>query len=153
MTFGNGSAEMTTEAQIEAYIGGQPAPKSDDMRRLHRLILGISPGCRTWFLDGRDDTGKIVTNPNIGYGSRTISYANGTSREFYRVGISANTAGISIYIIGIEDKEYLKNSYGDRIGKASITGYCVKFRSLKDVDIGVIEDMCRSALDARDEAG
>ena len=143
---------MNIEAQIEAYIAAQPAPKRDDMRALHRLILGIAPGCRTWFLDGRDESGKIVTNPNIGYGAQTLRYANGTSKPFYRVGISANTTGISIYIIGLVDKAYLKATYGAKLGKASITGYCVKFRSLHDIDMGSLEDMIRFGL-ARPEAG
>ncbi|MFL6863305.1 MAG: Rieske 2Fe-2S domain-containing protein [Allosphingosinicella sp.] len=31
------------------------------MEALHRLILRVSPRCRTWFLDGRDGEGKIVS--------------------------------------------------------------------------------------------
>jgi len=87
---------MTVEAQIEGYIAGQAAPKSDEMRALHRLILQISPECRLWFLDGKDEEGKTVSNPNIGYGSQTMRYAGGKTREFYRIGMSANTNGISI---------------------------------------------------------
>ena len=50
---------------------------------------------------------KSVSNPNIGYGSYTIKYADGTTREFYQIGLSANTTGISVYIMGIKDKTYL----------------------------------------------
>lgn len=41
--------------------------------------------------------GKVVANPNIGYGVYPIAYADGSSRESYRIGLSANTTGISVY--------------------------------------------------------
>ena len=148
-----GRSDMTIEEQIEDYIAGQAAPKRDDMRALHRLILQISPESRLWFLDGKDDGGKTVSNPNIGYGFQTISYANGKSRAFYQIGVSANTTGISIYIIGIEDKKYLSQTYGEKLGKASVTGYCIKFKSLQDLNMEILEDMIRFGFEARGGLG
>ena len=116
------------------------------LRDLHRRILEISPGAKLWFLDGRNDEGKVVSNPNIGYGSETISYANGDSREFYKVGLSANTSGISVYVMGLDDRKYLSETYGPRLGKAKVTGYCIKFNSLKDVDLGVLEEVVANAM-------
>ena len=51
-------------------------------------------------------------------------------REFFRIGLSANTTGISVYVLGLDDKTYLSRTYGPSIGKASDTGYCIKFRRL-----------------------
>ena len=141
---------MEVEAQIEDYVAGLPEAKRTDMRELHRRVLGMSPGARLWFLDGRNEAGKIVSNPNIGYGSLTIDYADGKSREFYQVGLSANTAGISVYVMGIEDKKYLAETYGARLGKASVTGYCIRFKSLKDIDIDVLEEAIRFGLGDRE---
>ncbi|HWA90453.1 MAG TPA: DUF1801 domain-containing protein [Rhizomicrobium sp.] len=126
------------QKQIDAHIAGQPEPKRSDMRALHRLILEAMPGCRLWFLDGKSADGKPVTNPNIGYGLHTITYADGKTREFYRIGISANTTGISVYILGLEDKEYLARVYGKTLGKASVTGYCIRFKALKDIDVATL---------------
>jgi hypothetical protein len=142
---------MNVEEQIEAYISGQPERKRDDMRDLHRLVLRVAPGCRLWFLDGKDDDGKTVSNPNIGYGQQVMEYAGGKTREFYRIGLSANTTGISLYLIGIEDKKYLAQAYGKRLGKASVTGYCIKFKSLKDIDLDVLEEVIRFGIEARNE--
>ena len=144
---------MNVEEQIRAYIAGQPEPKRDDMQALHAHILSLSPGCTTWFLDGRNEEGKIVSNPNIGYGAQTIHHAGGKTRPFYRIGLSANTAGISLYIIGLEDKTYLARTYGGRLGKASVTGYCIKFRALKDVNLDTLEEAIRFGLEAGDQAG
>ncbi len=132
---------MTVQEQIDAYVAQQPPSKADELRALNRLVLGAAPDCRLWFLDGREATGKVVSNPNIGYGQQTIEYANGDTKAFYRVGLSANTTGISVYVMGLDDKTHLAKTYGPRLGKAKITGYCVKFRSLKDIDLGVLGEM------------
>lgn len=130
---------MTTEEQIKAYINSQPEPKRSEMETLHQHILKTKPGSKLWFLDGKDANNKVVSNPNIGYGLYTINYANGTSREFYQIGLSANTTGISVYVMGLEDKKYLAQTYGDKLGKASVSGYCIKFKTLKDINLDVLE--------------
>lgn len=134
---------MNTQAQIKQYIDSQPAPKLADMQALHDLILRIMPACKLWFVDGKNTEGKTVCNPNIGYGLQTLKYADGKTREFYRIGMSANTTGISVYILGIEDKTYLARAYGKKIGKASVTGYCIKFKALKDINTDVLEAAIR----------
>jgi hypothetical protein len=96
--------------------------------------LEIKPGCRLWFLDGKNEENKVVSNPNIGYGLHTLKYTDGKTKAFYRIGISANTTGISVYIMGIDDKTYLAKTYGKKIGKATVTGYCIKFKALKDIN-------------------
>lgn len=131
---------MNTLQNIQQYIDSQAAPKLADMQALHELILQISPNCKLWYLDGKNEEGKVVSNPNIGYGMYTINYANGTSKDFYEVGISANTTGISVYILGIDDKTFLAETYGKTIGKASITGYCIKFKALKDINMDVLKE-------------
>ncbi len=130
---------MSVRNQINEYITSQPEPKRGEMQVLHGAILKLKPKCKLWFLDGKNDEGKVVSNPNIGYGAYTIKYADGSSREFYQVGLSANTSGISIYVMGIEDKKYLAETFGKKLGKASVTGYCMRFKSLKDINIDVLE--------------
>ena len=139
---------MNVQAQIKEYIASQPDAKRSDMEGLHKHILNVLPGSKLWFLDGKDSKGKVVSNPNIGYGAYTIKYADGTTREFYQIGLSANTTGISVYIMGIADKKYLANTYGEKLGKASVTGYCIKFKSLKDINIAVLEEAIRYGFDA-----
>ncbi|HPF73550.1 MAG: DUF1801 domain-containing protein [Rhodanobacteraceae bacterium] len=130
---------MSTEEQVRRYIESFPKPKQSDIGQLHAIILEQNPGVRLWFLDGRDETGKVVSNPSIGYGALDKEYANGKTREFYRVGISANSSGLTVYIMGLTDREYLKNAYGSDIGKAQLTGYCIKFRALKNVDLETLK--------------
>jgi hypothetical protein len=137
---------MNVQEQIEAYITSQPEPKRGDMQALHRSILEVMPACKLWFLDGKNSENKTVTNPNIGYGLQTMKTADGKSREFYQIGLSANTTGISVYIIGIEDKHYLPQTYGEKLGKASVTGYCIKFKALKNINIDVLQAAIRDGV-------
>lgn len=139
---------MNIEEQVREYIAGQPEPKRGDMQALHRLILDFQPGCKLWFLDGKNEMGKIVSNPNIGYGAYTMKYTGGTTREFYQIGLSANKNGISVYIMGIEDKKYLAETYGKNLGKASVTGYCIRFKTLKDINIEILEAAIRDRFEA-----
>ena len=138
---------MNVKEQINTYIASLAEPKCSDMQSLHQMILGINPSCKLWFLDGKDDKGKIVSNPNIGYGSYTIEYADGKTREFYQVGLSANTTGISVYIMGIADKTYLARTYGKTLGKASVSGYCIKFKKLGDINTDILKVAIRYGLE------
>jgi len=138
---------MNVKEQIAAYIASQPEPKRSDMQELHKHILQVMPKCKLWFLDGKDEKGKTVSNPNAGYGSYTIKYADGTTRDFYQIGISANTTGISVYIMGIKDKKYLANTYGKNLGKASVTGYCIKFKTIKDINVDILQEAIRDGVE------
>ena len=139
---------MNTKEQIKQYITSQSEPKRNDMQELHQHILQALPKCKLWFLDGKNSEGKTVSNPNIGYGSHTTKYADGTTRAFYQIGISANKTGISVYILGIKDKTYLAQTYGKKIGKANVSGYCIKFKTLKDINIDILEAAIRYGIGA-----
>jgi hypothetical protein len=144
---------MNIQEQINEYISTQSEPKRGEMQELHRIILEVMPECKLWFLDGKDDKGKTVSNPNIGYGLRTIKYADGTTRDFYQIGLSANKTGISVYILGIKDKKYLAQTYGEKLGKASVTGYCIRFKTLKDINIETLQAAIQYGVEATTEKG
>jgi len=130
---------MDVQELVRNHIASLPSPKRGELQELHDMILRIKPKCKLWFLDGRNEAGKVVSNPNIGYGSRDHKYADGTTSEFYQIGLSGNKTGISVYILGIEDKKYLAGTYGKTLGKATVTGYCIKFKKLADINTKVLE--------------
>jgi hypothetical protein len=139
---------MNVQEQINKYITSQPEPKRSDMQELHQLIPKVLPKCKLWFDDGKNSENKTVSNPTIGYGFQIIKYADGKTREFFQIGLSANTTGISVYILGIKDKTYLAKTYGKNLGKASVTGYCIKFKTLKDINIDILEAAIRYGFEA-----
>jgi len=133
---------MNILEQINEHIATQEEAKRSEMHELHLILLELMPNCRLWFYDGKDEKGKTVTNPNIGYGFQNLKYANGKTREYYQIGISATSTGFSIYILGMDDDNILAQRFGKELGKASITKYCIKFKTLKDINI----DMLKQAL-------
>lgn len=52
-------------------------------------------------------------------------------------------------IMGIEDKIFLAQTYGEKIGKATVSGYCIKFKTIKDVNIDILEATIRYGFDNR----
>ena len=142
---------MNVQGQIKEYITSHPEPKRSEMQELHRVILAVKPACKLWFLDGKNSENKTVSNPNIGYGLYTIKYTDGKTREFYQIGLSANTTGISVYIMGLDDKTYLTKTYGKKLGKASVTGYCIKFKTLKDINIDILQAAIRNGFESQNE--
>jgi hypothetical protein len=138
---------MNIPDQIQKYIDSLPEPKRAEIEELHLHILQILPKTQLWFLDGKDEKGKVVSNPNIGYGNQTIKYADGKTKAFFQIGISANTTGISVYIMGIADKKYLPDTYGKTIGRASVTGYCIKFKSLKDIHLNTLDKAIQDGVE------
>ena len=140
---------MNVQEEIKKYIASQPEPKRSEMRALHLLARRALPGCKLWFYDGKNSNGNIIANPNIGYGFHTIKYANGTTKEFFQIGLSANKTGISVYILGIKDKKYLAQTYGKKLGKASVSGYCIRFKTLKDINMDILEAAIKHGFEAQ----
>ena len=142
---------MNVQEQIEKHITSQPEPKRSDMQELHLLILQVLPECQLWFDDGKNSENRIISNPTIGYGFHIIKYANGKTRDFFQIGMSANKTGISVHILGIKDKTYLAQTYGKKLGKANVSGYCIRFKTLKDINIEILEAAIRNRVVAQNE--
>ncbi len=134
---------MDTAEKIKAFLDSLSESKRAEMQSLHAHILQLFPKAKLWFLDGKDETGKVVTNPSIGYGQYRTHYKDGSTKEFYQIGISSNSTGISVYIMGLEDKKYLPETFGERIGKATVTGYCIKFKKLQDIKLDILDEAMR----------
>lgn len=144
---------MNVQKQINEYIASQSEPKRTDMQALHDMIVSLKPAAKLWFLDGTNAAGKVVSNPNIGYGSRPHKYPDGSVSEFYQIGLTATSSGISVYIMGIEDKKYLSETYAKDLGKASVTGYCIRFKTLKDINTEVLKAAIAFGFEKRREIG
>ena len=142
---------MNVQEQIKEYIASQPETKQTDLQELHNLILQVLPGCKLWFDNGKNSENKTVNNPTIGYGFYTIKYADGKTRDFFQIGLSANKTGISVYILGIKDKTYLVQTFGKQLGKASVTGYCIRFKTLKEINVDILEAAIRYGVEVTSE--
>ena len=138
---------MAIEEQVNQHLESLPEAKRRDMCTIHDAILAMNPGCKLWYSDGKDESGKVVSNPSIGYGTLRKQYANGQTKESFQAGISANSAGLSVYIMGLDSRTYLPQKYGESLGKAKVTGYCIKFKALKDIDLQILMEAIQDGFD------
>ena len=53
--------------------------------------------------------------------------------------------------MGIKDKTYLAQTYAKKIGKASVSGYCIKFKTLEDINMDILELAIRYGIEATTE--
>jgi len=134
---------MEIKSQIKALIKSQPEPKQMEMQELHDLILQLMPKCKQWYFDGKNEDGKQVAHPTIGYGEYTITYKDGTVRDFFRIGLLANPTGLAIHIMGLADKKFLTDNYGKTIGKAKVGSYGISFKSIKDLNVEILKEAIR----------
>ena len=127
-----------TLTHITAHIASLPESKSGELLVLYQRISALFKNDQLWFDDGKNSDGKVVTNPTIGFGNLQLETVKGKTKDVFQVGLSAHSTGISVYIIGLKDKTLLNQFIGNKLGKAKITGYCINFKSLKDIDLEVL---------------
>jgi hypothetical protein len=48
---------------------------------------------------------------------------------------------------------YLSDTYGQKLGKAKVTGYCIKFKSTRDIAIDTLEEIIANSIDGRPSGG
>jgi len=88
-----------------------------------------------------------VTNPTIGYGAYMHTFADKSIREVFQIGISANSRGISVYIMGVRNTMNLAEIFGERLGKAKVSGYFIAFKKLDDINLDVLEEVVRRGVE------
>jgi hypothetical protein len=134
---------MNIKEQIKEYITSQVEPKQSEMQELHNLILKVMPKCKQWYFDGKNEDGKQVAHPTIGYGNYTITYKDGSTREFFRIGLLANPTGLAVHIMGLDDRKFLIDRYGKTIGKAKVGSYGIAFKSIKHINLEILKEAIR----------
>ncbi len=139
---------MNTQEQIYELINSQPEAKRREMQELHNLILTLMPNCKQWYFDGKNEEGKQVAHPTIGYGNYIITYKDGSTRDFFRIGLLATPTGLAVHIMGIEDKKFLIDTYGKTIGKAKVGSYGITFKSIADINLEILKDAIQNRAKA-----
>ena len=137
---------MSTQQLIQDYLNSLTDAKKSDLTTIHDLVLSLHPHIELSFDSGKNSENITVSNPSIGYGTYMHRYANGDIKPMYALGISANTSGISIYCLNLKDRNILKDQFGPSIGKAKITGYCINFKTLNDLNFETLKDVINFSL-------
>jgi hypothetical protein len=115
----------------EEYIAAVEEPKRSELQQLHDLIRQMLPNFEPVMISGF-----------MGYGQ---FHYKGKSKacegEWFRVGLSANKTGISLYVCCGDENGYFPEQVKDRIGKASVGKSCIRFKKLADLNMDVVKEL------------
>ena len=109
--------------------------KRKDSKRLAKMMKAAT-----------GDKGAMWGSSIVGYGKRTITYANGKESEWFQVGFSPRKQSLVLYIMdGFSGyKALLKKLGKHKTGKA-----CLYVKRLEEVDVDVLEDLIQASVDAQ----
>lgn len=130
---------VPTDADVQAYFAAQPEARATDCRALAALMQrasGHPP--RMW--------GRMV-----GFGHHHYVYDSGREGDIFEIGFASGAGGkgdISLYLNAgcspAETEPLLAKLGKHRQGKG-----CVYIKRLADVDLAVLESLCKAALQQR----
>jgi hypothetical protein len=135
----NGGMRIANTAQShEEYIAAVEEPKRQELQQLHDLVRTLLPKFE-----------PVIISGIMGYGQ---FHYKGKSKacegEWFRVGLSANKTGISIYICAGDENGYFPEQARDRLGKATVGRSCIRFKKLSDINLDVVEEILNKTRDA-----
>jgi hypothetical protein len=115
---------MTTPEQ---YIAKIEEPKRSDVAKLHALIKKTVPAYE-----------PAMYGSMIGYGRYQYRYESGREGVSYRIALSSNKTGISVYVCAVDEHGWLAEQAKDELGKASVGKSCIRFKRLADINLAAL---------------
>lgn len=126
--------KLTSARTPEEYIAAIPEPRRQYVQHIHELIQKTLPKLEPHILSGM-----------IGYGTYRYRYASGKEGDWSLVALASQKNYISIYICSVENGKYIAEEYKDQLPKASIGKSCIRFKTLKDIDLSVLTEIIKKA--------
>jgi len=128
-----GQLNVTTPAE---YIAAVDDDRRADVAALDALIREHAPELEPTIMGGM-----------LGYGPYRYRYATGREGEACKLSIASNVSFISLYCLVADADGHLAERYTDRLPKARVTKYCVRFKKLADLDeaavVALVEEAAR----------
>lgn len=139
----------TTKTTPQAYIDSLPGDRQDAIQTLHDKIVKIFKGQTVQMWEGIFWGGS--EQKIIGYGD--CVYINSKKQEvkWFVVGLTYQKNYISIYVVAVEDKEYVVEKYKAELGKAKTGKSVVSFKNLEDVNVDVLMKIIKKAKEINDQ--
>jgi uncharacterized protein YdhG (YjbR/CyaY superfamily) len=131
------------ESSPDDYIASQVPDIQAVLEELHTMIRTALPDreCCMWegvFWGGSEQ--RI-----IGYGDYSYLRSNKTEVQWFIVGLTRQKNYFSVYVNAVEDRQYLAELYGPRLGKVKTGKSSISFRNRADVDLDVLREMIEHA--------
>lgn len=132
-----------TRRSIDKYLRELPDDVRDDMAALHGALAPVFAGLSQALFVGKFWGGS--DQEIIGYGAANYTRPNGTSVEWFMVGLAAQKNYLSVYINAVEDRQYLSEKYGHELGKVKVGKASLGFKRLDDIDLDKLVALAQRA--------
>ena len=107
------------------------------LRAVDEMIRDAAPNLERVFFGGM--SGKM-----IGYGMQPYqSKSMKEPGEWPLIALANQKNYVSLYIMAVENGEYIAEKNANRLGKVSVGKSCIRFKKLEDLDQGVATELIR----------
>ena len=116
----------------EDYIAKIDEPRRSEIKELYEFIRKTVPKQTPYIEVGM-----------LGFGKYHYKYASGHEGDAPMIGFSPRKAAFSLYVYTpeINNKHLL-----DELGKFKITKACIYIKKLSDINIPILEKMCKASI-------
>lgn len=118
---------------IENHILTLNEDTAADARVLNEMLQRIS-----------NTEAKLWNERTLGFGSYHYKYDSGREGDNFVIGFYPRNGKITIYLM---DGTMRYSELLSKLGKHTITGYCVVVKRLSDIDISVLEQLMQQSYD------
>ena len=119
-----------TKASVEKFIKKVPATQREDCATIAGLMKEATRAePQMW--------GSSI----VGFGLRTIKYADGREADWPRIGFSPRKQNLTLYVGAVlQDAALMK-----KLGKHSVSKGCLYIKRLSDVDLPTLKKIIKAA--------
>ena len=128
----------------EEFLESITGKSRGDMKKLHAEIGKAMKGLPVSVWKGKMWGGAEQTI--IGYGDIQSGRPGKTVAWFY-IGLALQKNYISLYANAVADNQYLGKKYAKRLGKMKIGSASISFKTLENIDLGVLRELLKRARD------
>lgn len=122
-----------SERNVDDFLRSLPDEIRDDMTRIDEVIAAAMEGLPRRLYEGKFWGG--TDQQIIGYGTMTTTRSDKSEVTWFVVGLAAQKHHLSVYINAVEDRQYLSERYGAKLGKVKVGKASIGFASAADVDL------------------
>ena len=128
--------EKTTR-NVDEFIGSLPDDVRDDIATLDASIGAVMQGLPRVLYEGKFWGGS--DQEIIGYGDLATTRSDGSTVEWFVVGLAVQKNYLSLYVSAVEDRQYLSEKYGKELGKVKTGKSSISFGGVDDLDLEKLE--------------
>lgn len=127
-----------TEAKTPVeYINLIEDPKrKEEVIALDKLIRKTVPDLEPFIISGM-----------IGYGKYHYKYASGREGDWATILLASQKNYIAVYICAAEGREYLPETYKDKLPKADIGRSCIRIKKIDDIDLEILKEVVKKGAE------